>query len=66
MQELLKRKEIADQVLSFHDFLNRLYLFTKYCKLTDNTMAKERDKQRSTKHIHKTKDRVTLIPLKWG
>jgi hypothetical protein len=28
-------------------------------------MAKK-DKQRSTKHTHKTKDRVTLIPLKTG
>jgi len=37
---------------------------------TDNTMAKrkvQKDKQRSTKHTHKTKDRVTRIPLKtWG
>jgi hypothetical protein len=40
-----------------------------YRRRTDNTMAKERvqkDKQRSTKHIHvyKTKDRVTRTPLK--
>ena len=28
-------------------------------------MAKK-DKQRSTKHIHKAKDRVALIPLKRG
>ena len=36
---------------------------------TDNTMAKrkvQRDKQRSTKHTHKTKDRVTRTPLKTG
>jgi regulator of replication initiation timing len=38
---------------------------------TDNTMAKRKstkDKQRSTKHTHKTKDRVTRsrIPLKYG
>ena len=47
-------------------------------KRTDNTMAKkkknrqhngqkekgQKDKQRSTKHIHKTKDRVTRTPLK--
>ena len=26
----------------------------------------QRDKQRSTKHTHKTKDGVTLIPLKPG
>ena len=27
----------------------------------------QRDKQRSTKHTHKTKDRVTRTPLKtWG
>jgi len=33
---------------------------------TDNTMAKkgQKDKQRSTKHTHKTKDRVTGTPLK--
>jgi len=35
---------------------------------TDNTMAKRKktikDKQRSTKHTHKTKDRVTRTPLK--
>jgi hypothetical protein len=34
---------------------------------TDNTMAKEKvqkDKQRSTKHTYKTKDRVTRTPLK--
>ena len=34
---------------------------------TDNTMAKRKntnDKQRPTKHTHKTKDRVTRIPLK--
>ena len=32
-------------------------------------MAKEKvqkDKQRSTKHTHKTKDRVTRTPLKTG
>ena len=36
---------------------------------TDNTMAKEKvqkDKQRSTKHKYKTKDRVTRTPLKIG
>jgi hypothetical protein len=27
---------------------------------------KKNDKQRSTKHIHKTKDRVTRTPLKAG
>jgi len=26
----------------------------------------QKDKQRSTKHTHKTKDRVTLAPLKTG
>jgi len=26
----------------------------------------QKDKQRSTKHTHKTKDRVTRIPLKTG
>ena len=34
---------------------------------TDNTMAKrkvQKDKQRSTKHTYKTKDRVTRTPLK--
>ena len=39
-------------------------------KTTYNTMAKRRkvqkDKQRSTKHTHKTKDRVTRTPLKTG
>ena len=36
-------------------------------KSKKNTMAKvEKDKQRSTKHMHKTKDRVTRIPLKTG
>jgi len=34
---------------------------------TNNTMAKrKRDKQRSTKHTYKTKDRVTQSPLKTG
>ena len=36
---------------------------------TDNTMAKEKgqqDKQPSTKHRHKTKNRVTRTPLKTG
>ena len=36
---------------------------------TNNTMEKEKgqkDKQRSTKHTHKTKDRVTRTPLKPG
>jgi hypothetical protein len=34
---------------------------------TDNTMAKRRStKGRSTKHTHKTKDRVTRTPLKTG
>jgi hypothetical protein len=36
---------------------------------TDNTMAKRKrtkDKQRSTKQTHKTKDRVTQTPLKPG
>ena len=38
-----------------------------YRRQTDNKMAKwkvQRDKQRSTKHTHKTKDRVTRTPLK--
>ena len=37
-------------------------------KNTHNTMAKkvQMDKQRSTKHTHKTKDRVTRTPLKTG
>ena len=38
--------------------------------MTDNTMTKRKkdkcDKQRPTKHTHKTKDRVTRIPLKLG
>jgi hypothetical protein len=36
---------------------------------TDNTMVKikgQKDKQRSTNHTHKTKDRVTRTPLKIG
>jgi hypothetical protein len=36
---------------------------------TDNTMAKRKsrkDKQWSTKHAHKTQDRVTKNPLKSG
>jgi hypothetical protein len=36
---------------------------------TDNTRPKEKvqkDKQRSTKHAHKTKDRVTRTPQKTG
>ena len=40
-----------------------------YRRRTDNTMAKEKvqkDKQRSTKHTHKNKDRVTRTPLKPG
>ena len=41
-----------------------------YRRRTDNAMAKEKaqkDKQRSTKHTYKTKDRVTRNPLKtWG
>ena len=38
-----------------------------YRRRTDNTMAKRKrtkDKQRSTKHTHKTKDRVTRTPLR--
>jgi hypothetical protein len=45
------------------------YSETVYRRRTDNTMAKEKvqkDKQRSTKHTHKTKDRVTRTPLKTG
>jgi hypothetical protein len=40
-----------------------------YRRRTDNTMAKrkvQKDKQRSTKHTRKTKDRVTRTPLKTG
>ena len=40
-----------------------------YRRRTDNTWPKEkvqRDKQRSTKHTHKTKDPVTRTPLKTG
>ena len=40
-----------------------------YRRRTDNTMTKEnvqKDKQRSTKHTYKTKDRVTRIPVKTG
>ena len=36
---------------------------------TDNAMAKrkgQKNKQRSTKHAHKTKDQVTQTPLKTG
>jgi len=29
-------------------------------------MAKKKDKQRSTKHTHKTKDRATRTPLRTG
>jgi len=39
-------------------------------KRTDNTMATkknvQKDKHRSTKHTHKTKDRVRRTPLKTG
>ena len=38
-----------------------------YRRRADNTMAKRKstkDKQRSTKHTYKTKDRVTRTPLK--
>jgi len=40
---------------------------SEYRRRTDNTMAKEKgqkDKQRSTRHTYKTKDRVTRNPLK--
>ena len=40
-----------------------------YRRRTDNAMAKEKaqkDKQRSTKHTYKTKDRVTRTLLKTG
>jgi len=40
-----------------------------YRRRTDNTMAQKKvqnDKQRSTKHTYKTKDRVTWTPLKNG
>jgi hypothetical protein len=43
--------------------------YTGYRRRTDNTMAKkkvQKDKQRSAKHIHTTKDRVTRTPLKTG
>jgi hypothetical protein len=58
--------------------ITMLVIFTKTIEIkkkesvyrtTDNTMAKRKstkDKQRSTKHTHKTKDRVTRIPLKTG
>ena len=38
-----------------------------YLRRTDNTMTKQKgqkDKKRSTKHAHKTKDRVRRTPLK--
>ena len=40
-----------------------------YRRGTDNTLAKknaQKDKQRFTKHIYKTKDQVTRTPLKLG
>ena len=40
-----------------------------YRRRTDNTMAKrkvQKDKQRSTKHTYKTKNRVTRTPVKTG
>jgi len=40
-----------------------------YRRRTDNTMPKEnkqKEKERFAKHTHKTKDRVTRIPLKTG
>ena len=33
---------------------------------TDKMTTRKKDKQRSTKHTHKTKDRVTRIPLSPG
>ena len=35
-----------------------------YRRRTDNTGQKKKDKERSTKHTYKTKDRVTRTPLK--
>ena len=38
-----------------------------YRRRTDKTMAKrKKDKQRSTKHTYKTKNRVTRTPVKTG
>ena len=40
-----------------------------YRRRTDSTMAKrkvQKDKQRSTKHTYKTKDRATRTPLRTG
>jgi hypothetical protein len=38
----------------------------KLKKNRQHNNQKKNDKQRSTKHIHKTKDRVTRTPLKAG
>jgi hypothetical protein len=44
----------------YHDLVDR------YGISVNQILKRQKDKQRSTKHTHKTKDRVTGTPLKVG
>ena len=48
--------------------INTTFTFqaSEYESIPDEEEFEEKDKQRSTKHAHKTKDRVTRTPLKTG
>jgi hypothetical protein len=53
-------------IVDLNVLLNKSLKSESVNRRTDNTMAKkigQNDKQRSTKHTHKTKDRVTRTPL---
>jgi hypothetical protein len=57
----------------FQVFKNICIVFTiisptnnKLSKKTKETILVQKEKQRSTEHTHKTKDRVTQTPLKTG
>jgi hypothetical protein len=44
----------------------KLFLYKKYILIPSWFAKQKKDKQRSTKHTYKTKDRVTRNPLKTG
>jgi hypothetical protein len=57
---MINISKLAKSIILFHNFPPKNDIQLR----TDNTISKKKDKQRSTKHTHKTKDRVTRTPLK--
>ena len=66
MQEILKGNENSWSGPLISRFSKQIISFHKILQADRQHNSIKKDKQRSTKDMHKTKDRVTLIPLKRG